>query len=30
MIADALSGLPKLKELHDESTFLGEIFAFHE
>jgi hypothetical protein len=28
IIADALSRLPKLKELHDESTFLEEIFAF--
>jgi hypothetical protein len=27
IIADALSCLPKLKELHDESTFLDEIFA---
>jgi hypothetical protein len=30
IIADALFHLPKLKELHDESTFLKEIFAFDE
>jgi hypothetical protein len=30
IIADALSHLPKLKEPHDESTFLEEIFAFDE
>ena len=30
IIADALSRLPKLKETHDESTFLEEIFAFDD
>jgi hypothetical protein len=30
IIADALSCLPKLNELHDESTFLEEIFALDE
>jgi hypothetical protein len=30
IIADALSRLPKLKEPHDKSTFLEEIFAFDE
>jgi hypothetical protein len=27
IIADALSRLPKLNELHDKATFLEEIFA---
>jgi hypothetical protein len=30
IIADALSRLPKLKESHDKSMFLEEIFAFNE
>jgi hypothetical protein len=30
IITDALSCLPRLNELHDESTFLEEIFAFDE
>jgi hypothetical protein len=30
IIADALSCLPKLNDLHDESTFLEEIFALDE
>jgi hypothetical protein len=30
IIADALSHLPKLNDLHDESTFLEEIFALNE
>jgi hypothetical protein len=30
IIADALSRLPKLKEPHDKSTFLEEIFAFNK
>jgi hypothetical protein len=30
IIADALSRLPKLKDSHDESTFLEEIFALNE
>jgi hypothetical protein len=30
IIADALSRLPKLNDLHDESTFLEEIFALDE
>jgi hypothetical protein len=30
IIADALSRLPKLKDPHDKSTFLEEIFAVNE
>jgi hypothetical protein len=30
IIADALSRLPKLNDLHNESTFLEEIFALDE